>query len=171
LNYIFRIQSEITFREIESICLLKNECWPYGIAKQQKWIHDNIEPEDIHVCGFSNEGKLLAYANLVWRNGFINSDRHTRFSGIGNVCVSGSARGLGLGSLLVRRINKYLEDNNLVGVLLCKDNLIHFYNTNQWHLVANRSKVHVNFNIEKISIMIYNFVGTIENISILGTSF
>ena len=95
------------------------------------WIENNIKANDIHFLIY-DDNKLIAYTNLIKKTLLINNEENN-ILGIGNVCVD--EKGKNKGTLLIQNINKFLHDNNKVGLLFCKKNLIPFYKKVNWILI------------------------------------
>jgi predicted GNAT family N-acyltransferase len=122
---------DILFRDLLRAITVKSFAWPHPIESQVKWIIDNIDDEDEHV--FLKGGtKDLAYMNLV-RISFSANDTDFMAYGIGNVCAA--EKGKGYGRELMNRVNDYLKEKNICGLLYCRDALVPFYKLYGWEEV------------------------------------
>lgn len=121
---------ELTEDEFTDLITLKQQHWDYSVNEQKRWFANNIEQDDYHLMIYQN-GTLVAYLNAVNINVDINQSPY-RMLGIGNVCVDKRHAHLGIGSILVACINSYIKRVGTVGLLLCKENLIRFYETSNW---------------------------------------
>ncbi|ARV09694.1 hypothetical protein BTO05_08580 [Winogradskyella sp. PC-19] len=154
--------------ELETICSIKDENWNYGLQNQLDWIKNNINDEDIHVIVEYNS-RLIAYLNLVVRQITIDKDNFEVF-GIGNVCVSKSKHKSGLGTQLMNYTKEYLKTESKIGILLCKDSLIKFYEKNGWRLI-DTNKLGPSLKGAKVSVMTFNFNRDYESIELKGNLF
>lgn len=147
--------SDISRNDIDEIIHIKHKAWPYSYLDQVKWIEDNIETSDLHVLLLNNED-AIAYLNLINIELTIDENIYYAF-GIGNVCAT--ERGKGYGKELMLHTNHYLRENNKIGLLICKQNLVSFYKGVGWKPIEkentrvnipNPEHVYMCFNIEKI---------------------
>lgn len=122
---------------------MKQIAWPYPVEKQKEWIEKNILSEDVH-CFLVKNGEYKAYMNLVNESLYID-DTHHSIWGVGNVCSK--EKGKGYGNAIMQLVNQYIADSNRVGLLICHDNLIPFYEKNGWITIdinASKSAVCIN---------------------------
>lgn len=167
MNHIFFIKhGEISSNKLKEVCELKSVAWPHSIESQLNWIKSNISDNDIHVI-LSDENESLAYLNLINIKCVVDGELVNGF-GIGNVCSR--VQGLGYGSILMKRINSFLVENKMLGILFCKTNLIEFYNKFDWQLV-NKEKLKLSFDNNNIETMISNFKNDFNILEYSGKSF
>lgn len=122
---------DILFRDILRAVSVKSVAWPHPIESQLKWIIDNMCPNDLHV--FLTDGEAdKAYMTLSLVEGLMDGNS-TSFLGVG--CVCSAQPGIGVGKLLIINVNQYLVENNIRGLLFCKQNLIDFYSKFNWKLI------------------------------------
>lgn len=131
INWKIIFNSDILNCDIKKIVELKNEYWPYGIDSQMEWIRENILAEDAHMLAETQDGNLVAYLTLTKVDLRINSLNY-KMLGIGNVCVEKMLLGKGYGKALVQKASRYINNCGLLGVLLCKENLVPFYTKCGW---------------------------------------
>ena len=131
--------SEITKEFLDKIIIVKNAAWPYSNEEQEQWIKENINELDIHTLLLEN-GKPLAYINLIKIHFSIDARPVSGF-GIGNVCAL--EKGKGWGKYILKGVNQFLDINNQIGVLFCKEVLVEFYLKNDWVLVE-KEKLSIN---------------------------
>ena len=150
--------SDISNVDLERAIALKSVAWPYPKESQMQWMRDNLKPDDIHVF-LQEDGEDVAYLNLVMVQATINGSL-TTCVGIGNVC---SIR-KGSGKELMFRVNDFIVELNMPGILFCKDNLVGFYNKYNWKLLNSKLDILNNlgtgvntmiFNLEKNSFVAY----------------
>lgn len=123
--------SELTTDMLNKIVWLKKQCWPYSIESQIKWIKDNIEEDDFHLCIEDSSGYLIGYLNLIYLK--LKTDKVIEeVIGVGNVCVEKTFRGKNVGKLLMHICNYYISVQEKRGALLCKHELCQFYKKSGW---------------------------------------
>jgi hypothetical protein len=123
--------NDVTVELMKQIAELKSIRWNYPVENQLKWMNDNLKNEDYHLLIYI-ANQLVAYTNFVDIQVQINK-QPIPFKGIGNVCTAES--GKGWGNLLMKSINEVIITHNWNGVLLCKDNLVDYYEKYGWILV------------------------------------
>ena len=129
----FRQTSELSSDDVSNIFRIKDQHWKYGIKSQENWFNNNIDSKDIHLLIYRGN-ELLAYSNLVNIKVTIDGCSLNAF-GLGNVCVSIEHSKCGLGSILVSFANLFLKSRESLGLLLCKNSLISFYEFNKWRVL------------------------------------
>lgn len=152
LSIDFIKHKDISQEFLAAIAGLKAIRWHYPIAQQLDWMAANIEPEDWHLLLKSN-GALVAYMNLVQVQPVIDGAPVTAL-GIGNVCTRES--GKGYGNHLMEAVNRFLQEQQLYGMLFCKDHLIPYYKKFDWILIR---KENCNPEIRQVNTLLYN-IGT-----------
>jgi len=145
--------------EIDKIIRIKSIAWPYTYQQQKQWIDSNLKDSDIHVFLLQNE-QPVAYLNLIDIQIFINEKEQKAF-GIGNVCSV--EKGKGYGVELIRCINSFLTDQNMVGLLFCKKQLVSFYKRSKW-VILSKDLITVPFNNQEIVTMSYNISQPVQHL-------
>ena len=125
--------SNISQEDLLRVIDIKNAAWPHPIESQLKWIVENQSKDDLHVI-LKDSNENLAYMDLCPVSAVVD-DHQMRFMGIGNVCSK--TKGKGHGGILIALVNKYLEDNNLKGMLFCKDHVMRFYTHYGWQVIPS----------------------------------
>ena len=113
------------------IAELKNMHWPYGIDSQIKWMNANVKEGDFHLMGFDSRHRLTAYLTIV-RLSIMLGEKKENVLGIGGVCVDRNVEHSGYGKSLVQEANRFISNEGLKGLLLCKDELVGFYEKCNW---------------------------------------
>ena len=126
--------SELSIEYKTFIAQIKNEHWPYGVNSQIKWMDEHIRVDDFHYMGIDKSGMLRAYLTLVHILIDIGNSKEKAF-GVGGVCVGKSIEHSGYGREMMSVVNKYIQEENKYGVLLCKDRLIDFYSKCNWQKI------------------------------------
>lgn len=123
--------------DLLKICAIKSLNWPYPITEQLSWIKNNIEENDYHLMIKQNE-EVIAYANLVNVTATTINGCDIVFKGVGNVCTS--EKGKGYGNIIMTGVNNVLATKNWPGILLCKHNLLGYYEKFNWKTVETLCK-------------------------------
>ena len=129
---------------IKKICLLKNQEWKYGLNSNINWFKYNVYDDDLNFLIFYNSN-LIAYNCLRKRN-FYDPSRRIKKKKIfifDSFIVNKNFRNKGIAKKLLSYNNLYLEKNNLISFLLCKNNMKYFYKKLGWR----------NLNIKKQNII------------------
>lgn len=121
--------SEVTQSDLDEIIKIKSVAWPYPYDEQVNWIENNLTDYDLHVVLLLNKCQPVAYLNLVERDFKVNDDK-IAVLGVGNVCSV--EPGKGYGSKLMEKVSEYIVDNNKIGLLFCKRELVNFYRKYGW---------------------------------------
>ena len=119
---IFR-HCEISFSNLNEIVKIKTKAWNYSFQEQKLWIENNLCSNDIHIL-LLRDNEYVAYLNLIDIEIFIDNI-HFKGYGVGNVCSI--EKGKGYGKELMKLLNNKIIEENRVGLLFCKDNLVDFY--------------------------------------------
>lgn len=109
---------------------IESEFGHIPIVRETKW----AKPDWTILLYQDNE--ILSFYNIVERNIRID-DNPIKIAGISNVITPKAYRGNGYASKILRETKHVIfEDLNCeIGVLLCADNLIPFYERLHWHKV------------------------------------
>lgn len=157
---------DIKSEELYEIIAVKSVAWPYHFQKQLDWINLNIKNNDIHVLLYFDE-LLVAYLNLI-KIEFSVDQIVKQGYGIGNVCAL--EKNKGFGKEMITKTNTYFVQNNKIGLLFCKDQLVEFYKKREWMLIEKK-KVTLSFDATSINTMLYNLDEEFRCIEFLGKSF
>lgn len=123
----FECSNDLIYR----ICTLKNQHWDYPVLEQIRWFNDNLSDQDLHVCIFEKD-ELIAYTTLVYIKLLLDDYIEVTGMGLGSVCVDKKYLNKKYGFLIVQQVSAFIKFKNLIGVLLCKDELVSFYEKNDW---------------------------------------
>lgn len=165
VKFEFCKHSDLSSDYVKKIIELKSIHWNYTFEQQISWMKNNLMKDDIHVLMLDNE-ELVGYMNLV--NVIVNINCGNRnFLGIGNVCSRNKFSGLG--SKLLIGANEYLTQNDKNGILLCKDNLVGFYEKFEWQLIDKKNIISEDF--KYINVMIFNLNLNVESLVYEGRNF
>lgn len=134
LNLKIKKTSELDEQDLNFLIELKQKYWNYSTVEQRKWFEENIKADDYHVLIY--QGRILiAYLNAV--NVEVNVDQSIyKMLGIGNVCVDKGSAHVGVGSILMAYVNSFIRKFSSCGILLCKEELIPFYERSNWKIIC-----------------------------------
>ncbi len=135
LNWKYVINSALSKKISYQIAELKEQHWKYGIDSQLQWMHLNIKNDDYHILGLDEQNQILAYATIVCINVLIDG-RKNNYYGLGCVCIDKRIEGQGYGKKLIENANIFLQHNDKIGFLLCKESLVSFYKKCNWKEVS-----------------------------------
>lgn len=158
---------DLSMAEGLRIAYLKDQHWPYGLESQILWMRENIGIEDAHLMGEDQDGEeiiLKAYITLSNLNVVID-DQCLKCIGIGGVCVDKAIQHSGIGRHLMQKAGDYISEHDQIGILLCKDSLVPFYEKCGWKLVHYQKAVVAGNNYER-NIMLLDKDCTCSNIII-----
>ncbi|WP_419237892.1 GNAT family N-acetyltransferase [Photobacterium leiognathi subsp. mandapamensis] len=127
-----------------TICNIKSIFGDYTLESQIKWLEDNLLNDDLHFLIYYKE-KLVSYANIIKTELEVEGGKINVY-GIGNVCVKEKYKGYG--KILMSKVNEFIKHNNRSGILLCRKELVNFYNKNGWKLLTGDN--------DGINLMIFN---------------
>ncbi|MBF6597920.1 MAG: hypothetical protein ITF98_06800 [Fermentimonas sp.] len=151
--------SELESEILNEIISVKSVPWDYSYENQLEWINNNLKNNDLHLLLFMRN-KSVAYLNLISIDLIIDKVSYKAF-GVGNVCAIEKAKGYG--KELMKLTNKFIVDNQKLGLLFCKSELASFYLMNNWRLV-DKNKITLSFDDSNITSMLYNFKGEYNSI-------
>jgi hypothetical protein len=127
----FITHQECSAELLDRICALKMQHWDYPVAEQVKWFDDNLISKDIHVCIFNGDD-LSAYTTIVNIKYLTEDNTEKDALGIGSVCVDVKYLNQKYGFFVVQIVTAYIRKLGIIGILLCKDELVSFYEKNNW---------------------------------------
>ncbi len=153
LQWIIVKNADLTLETRNSIAKLKNQHWPYGIESQKDWMDKNIQADDYHLLGLDEKGILRSYLTIVQVNVKF-AEKEDKALGLGGVCVDKSIEHCGFGKKLVLIANNFIQSEGKVGLLLCKENLVEFYEKCKW-VVVDCERAYVDGHIFAYKVMTY----------------
>lgn len=158
MKFKFISHSKLSSDDVKKIVELKNIHWKYTFEQHLSWMETNLLDDDIHIMMFEDE-ELVGYMNLVNITVTINSE-DVSFLGIGNVCSRDKFSGFGRKLLI--GANNYLIENSKNGILLCKDDLVGFYEKFDWKLIDKKNIF--SSKLQDINLMTFDFDENIESL-------
>ncbi|MDD3195072.1 MAG: hypothetical protein PHU68_04655 [Paludibacter sp.] len=151
---------------LNEIIKVKTVAWPFCYDSQKKWIKINLKDTDLHLL-LTKDKEILAYLNLIEIEVIIDSNHFDGY-GIGNVCAI--QKGKGIGTELIKRVNKFIIEERKVGLLFCKPNLHYFYVKSGWTVVS-KEQVALSFEYNNIETLIFNFNLPFQQLIYKGQAF
>lgn len=143
---------QITENDLKRVISIKNTVWPHPFDSQMRWIQKFQKSEDFHVF-LNDNNEDLAYMDLCPIRVLVDG-KQVDFLGLGNICTK--THGLGHGGILIEMVNDYLLNNNLKGLLFCKEGVANFYTRYGWTIIPNNKIVFSDINNEGIKTMSFN---------------
>lgn len=166
LEVLYIQHDKLTQPLLDEIIKVKTAAWSYSYDEHYKWIKSNLKNSDIHVLLYDGN-TALAYINLIEIQLDIDLIELNGF-GVGNVCAI--EKGKGWGKELILRVNKFLIENNKVGLLFCKNELIKFYIENGWIITSSEQIKLSNIN-NGVNTLVYNVPDNFIRLKYDGISF
>lgn len=157
--------ADVSEEEITEICKIKAIRWNYTLDQHRNWLIENIDENDYHLI-IKQDSEVVAYTNLVDVVATINNEQ-IKVRGIGNVCTAET--GKGYGNILMDSVNKSLLTNDWVGLLLCKSELVQFYEKFDWIVIEDGDIVATNH--PQISFMLFEFSQTVFSLKYQDRNF
>ncbi len=125
-------------RLLRKIIDLKNESWPYGEESQREWLKKNMGVHDWHCLLWAGDD-LTGYCTLSEVVLDINGCT-SDILGLGCVCVASKKKGHGWGATLSTLVSQLIRDSGHAGMLICRDDLVGFYQNNGNWLLWDKSQ-------------------------------
>lgn len=116
---------------LKKIGSLKMQHWNYSVIEHLKWFDDNISCEDIHLCVLEND-KLIAYTTILNIEYAVEDEAASNAFGVGSVCVDKDNLNKQYGFLIIQLATFYIRQQSSIGLLICKDELVTFYEKCNW---------------------------------------
>ena len=141
MNWRVVKHKDLSMPESMRIAHLKDQHWPHGLESQLLWMKENIGMDDAHLMGEEREIDqivLKAYITLTSLSVTID-DQRLECIGVGGVCVDKAVQHSGMGRLLMQEVGKFIKERVQLGILLCKDPLVPFYEKYGWKRVQYKT--------------------------------
>lgn len=122
---------ECTEDLLNKIGTLKMQHWNYSVIEHLKWFDDNINTDDIHLCVLEND-KLIAYTTILNIEYHLEEEISKSAFGVGSVCVDKDNLNKQFGFLIIQLATFYIRQQSSIGFLICKDELVTFYEKCNW---------------------------------------
>ena len=146
-------------KDILDIAKLKNSHWNFGISSQLDWFKNqkNVFKSDYHLFLKKYE-KIIGYVQLGKRKYILNS-KENKYYLFRTLIVLKKERNEKLAKKIMQEVSNFIKKKKLPCFLLCKKNLIKFYEKYGW-IKLNKKKFKVEDHITSLHGMIYNLKKT-----------
>ena len=136
-NLISKKTSELTRQQKLFICKLKNQHWKFSLDEQKKWFLKNFKKMDIHnILIFKS--KIIGYTALRRKHCSINKKK-TKFLLFDTLIINKKFRNQKLSNILMIFNNYIIKKNKTFSFLVCKNNLVKFYEKHGWYKLKNKN--------------------------------
>ncbi len=142
-------------KDILDIAKLKNSHWNFGITSQLKWFKDqkNVFKNDFHLF-LRKTKKIVGYVQLGKRKYILNSKDNNYYL-FRTLIVLKKERNEKLAKKIMFEVSKFIKKKKIPAFLLCKKNLIKFYEKYGWDKL-NKKKYKVEDHKTSLYGMTYN---------------
>ena len=149
-------------KDILDIAKLKNSHWNFGISSQLDWFKNqkNVFKSDYHLFLKKYE-KIIGYVQLGKRKYILNS-KENKYYLFRTLIVLKKERNEKLAKKIMQEVSNFIKKKKLPCFLLCKKNLIKFYEKYGW-IKLNKKKFKVEDHKTSLHGMIYNLKKTDQN--------
>lgn len=119
-------------KEITQISKLKDTQWRFGLKSQLEWFKKNIKKNDIHNLLYI-KSKLIGYTLLRRRLYNTNNQfKKKKYILFDTLIIHKDHRKKKLSDLMMFFNNTIIKETGLFSFLICKNDLINFYEKNNW---------------------------------------
>lgn len=119
---------DVTPGDLKRIIAIKSAAWPFPPESQMRWMDLHVRPEDRHLI-LQDEGVDRAYLSLSPVMASVDGEP-VAFEGVGCVCTG--FPGEGWGGRLMERVGELLSQEEIPGLLFCRERLVPFYRKYGW---------------------------------------
>ena len=146
-------------KDILDIAKLKNSQWSFGISSQLSWFKNkkNVFKNDFHLF-FKKTEKIIGYVQLGNRKYILNTKEKNYYL-FRTLIVLKKERDEKLAKQIMHEVSNFIKKRKLPSFLLCKKNLIKFYEKYGW-IKLNKKKYKVADHKTSLYGMIYNLKKT-----------
>ena len=142
-------------KDILNIAKLKNSHWNFGTSSQLKWFDNkkNVSKNDFHFF-LKKTRKIVGYVQIGKRKCTLNSKKQKYYL-FRTLIVLKKERNEKLANKIMNEVSSFIKKKRLPSFLLCKKNLIRFYEKYGW-IKLNKNKYKVEDHKTSLYGMIYN---------------
>ena len=162
MKFYKKITLKLKKKDILDIAKLKNSHWNFGISSQLDWFKNqkNVFKSDYHLFLKKYE-KIIGYVQLGKRKYILNS-KENKYYLFRTLIILKKERNEKLAKKIMQEVSNFIKKKKLPCFLLCKKNLIKFYEKYGW-IKLNKKKFKVEDHITSLHGMIYNLKKTDQN--------
>ena len=159
MKFYKKLTLKLKKKDILDIAKLKNSHWIFGIISQLNWFKDqkNVFKNDFHLFLKKNK-KIIGYVQLGKRKYVLNSKENSYYL-FRTLIVLKKERNEKLAKKIMHEVSNFIKQKKLPSFLLCKKNLIKFYEQYGW-IKLNKKKFKVEDHNTSLHGMIFNLKKT-----------
>ena len=159
MKFYKKLTLKLKKKDILEIAKLKNSHWNFGISSQLSWFKNknNVSKNDFHLFLKKNK-KMIGYVQLGKRKYIINL-REKKYYLFRTLIVLNKERNRKLAKKIMYEVSNFIKQKKLPCFLLCKKNLIEFYEKYGW-IKLKKKKFIVKDHKTSLHGMIYNLKKT-----------
>ena len=159
MKFYKKLTLRLKKKDILDIVKLKNSHWNFSISSQLSWFknNNNVFKNDFHLFLKKNE-KIVGYVQLGKRKYILNSKVNNYYL-FRTLIVTKKERNKKLATKIMNEVSKFIKQKKLPSFLLCKKNLIKFYEKHGW-IKFTKKKFKVKDHKTSLHGMIYNLKKT-----------
>ncbi len=157
MNYIIISlkSSNLSPKQVISICKLKNQYWKFGLRSQKLWFKRNVKNHDVHNLVYS-KSKLVGYTLLRIRKRKISSIKKLiKYLLFDTLIIDKKFRKKKISELLMKFNNSVIKKKKLISFLICQKKMINFYKKYGW-VKLNNQNIKIENNLSFKNCMVYN---------------
>ena len=173
-KFVIKSPLELELRDINEICILKDQHWPLGLKKQfGLWFVITNETDKLFLL--EKNKKIISFLRLKLRQILVNNKIFDSFY-LTEVCVDKSYQNQGWGKKIINESQNIIIKDKMNAYLLCNIDQKEFYSNLGWTYIKKIfTKEDSNTNIQKISnekaCLFYNLKYKSEEITLIGKIF
>ncbi len=162
MKFYKKITLKLKKKDILDIAKLKDSHWNFSISSQLDWFKNqkNVFMSDYHLFLKKYE-KIIGYVQLGKRKYILNS-KENKYYLFRTLIVLKKERNEKLAKKIMQEVSNFIKKKKLPCFLLCKKNLIKFYEKYGW-IKLNKKKFKVEDHITSLHGMIYNLKKNNQN--------
>tara|TARA_B100001063_G_scaffold246268_1_gene284758 strand:- start:870 stop:1388 length:519 start_codon:yes stop_codon:yes gene_type:complete len=162
MKFYKKITLKLKKKDILDIAKLKDSHWNFSISSQLDWFKNqkNVFKSDYHLFLKKYE-KIIGYVQLGKRKYILNS-KENKYYLFRTLIVLKKERNEKLAKKIMQEVSNFIKKKKLPCFLLCKKNLIKFYEKYGW-IKLNKKKFKVEDHITSLHGMIYNLKKNNQN--------
>jgi len=159
MKFYKKLTLKLRKKDILEIATLKNSHWNFGISSQLSWFknNNNVFKNDFHLF-LKKNGKIIGYVQLGKRKYILNSKENSYYL-FRTLIVFKKERNEKIAKKIMYEVSNFIKQKKLPSFLLCKKNLIKFYEKYGW-IILNKKKFKVQDHKTSLRGMIFNLKKT-----------
>jgi predicted GNAT family N-acyltransferase len=138
--------------ELNSIYILKNTEWDFGVKEQYNWFQKEIKKKDIHIL-LEKNNNLIGYTCLRYKKIFFKK-KNNIFLLLDTHIIKKDLRKKGYGRILMDKTVRVIKNKKTPSLLFCKKNHLKYYKKFHWNII-NKKKYSSNKNHKRLYLMFF----------------